>query len=388
MPEDFRLRSLYGIGRDWPLSYDELENYYCEAEEIMAISGPDDGAPYPRSRPYPQPPHRFSDPDKLLKRRFPDEFFNQATARPSKPVASGRPKCCASGVCGLCPINSKFTVLNELRYLYENDPRVSLLVGARVLNLEIANNMVSGVRFEQDGTEHVVRADLVGLGANAIFNPHIMLRSGLTDASLGLGLAEQVSARVDINLQGVDNFQGSTSITGSGYMLYRGRDRKERAAALMESWNMPQYLRNERGQWRRRLILKFIYEDLPLSENRVMFDAANPDKPQVRYTGHSSYADRGLRGLDSELGPILGALPATSYRIEPMADPTESHILCTTPMGTDSAESVVDRNLMHHRIRNLLVLGGSVFPTTTPSNPTLTISALSLRAADHVLTSQ
>jgi choline dehydrogenase-like flavoprotein len=50
-------------------------------------------------------------------------------------------------------------------------------------------------------------------------------------------------------------------------------------------------------------------------------------------------------------------------------------------MGRDSETSVVDRDLIHHRVRNLLVLGGSAFPTAAPANPTLTISALSLRAA-------
>jgi choline dehydrogenase-like flavoprotein len=84
LPEDFRLRSTYGVGQDWPVSYDELEDYYCEAEHIMAVSGPADGSPYPRSRPYPQPPHRFSDPDRLFKQRFPDAFFKQPAARPSR----------------------------------------------------------------------------------------------------------------------------------------------------------------------------------------------------------------------------------------------------------------------------------------------------------------
>ena len=46
----------------------------------------------------------------------------------------------------------------------------------------------------------------------------------------------------------------------------------------------------------------------------------------------------------------------------------------------DPATSVVDGQLIH-RVRNLVVLGGSVFPTITPANPTLTICALSLWAA-------
>src|SRR5262249_992388 len=39
-PNDFQTRSLYGVGQDWPLSYDELEAFYCEAESIMQIAGP------------------------------------------------------------------------------------------------------------------------------------------------------------------------------------------------------------------------------------------------------------------------------------------------------------------------------------------------------------
>ena len=73
MPEDFKLKSMYGVGANWPLDYDELEPFYCDAEEIMQVSGDSNELPYPRSRPYPQPPHRESQPDKVLKAAFPDK---------------------------------------------------------------------------------------------------------------------------------------------------------------------------------------------------------------------------------------------------------------------------------------------------------------------------
>jgi choline dehydrogenase-like flavoprotein len=385
LPEDFRLRSTYGVGRDWPVSYDDLEEYYCDAEEIMAVAGPDDGSPYPRSRPYPQPPHRLTDPDRLFKKRFPDAFFNQPTARPSLKIDS-RPRCCGTGVCSRCPIDSKFTIQNSLMHLYQQDPRVTLVTGATVLGFDIANNRVTGVRYEHRGREQVATADVVGLGANALFNPFLLLRSGLTDGNAGQGLAEQISTEVIVDLDGVDNFQGSTSITGNGYMLYSGDHRRDRAAALMESWNVPM-LRDERGKWRQRLRLKFIHEDLPQPGNMVTL-GADPKKPDVRWTAHSAYTQRALDAFESSLAPVLGALPVERYRIvEPDGPPSEGHILGTTCMGTDPATSVVDRNLVHHRVRNLLVLGGSVFPTISPSNPTLTISALSLRAADRLMAS-
>jgi choline dehydrogenase-like flavoprotein len=383
LPEDFELRTRYGVGADWPVSYGDLEEYYCTAEELMAVSGPADGSPYPRSRPYPLPPHRFTDPDRLLKQQFPDEFFSQPCARPSRTAPSGRPRCCASGVCYHCPIDSKFTILNGLRSLYESDERVTILTNARADALDVSGNRVQGVRFTRSGREHVVRADIVGVGANGLFTPHILLRSGFTDATLGRGLVEQLAVWVDVLLDGVDNFQGSTSITGLGYMLYGGSHRATRAAALLESWNAPE-LRPERGRWRQRLRLKIVFEDLRQSENFVRVDASDPTRPEVYHPARSAYAEAGLRVLDQSLGPVLTALPVESHSIEEAPLASEAHILGTTVMGTDPSASVVDADLVHHRVRNLLVLGGSVFPTAAPANPTLTICALSLRAAERL----
>ena len=53
-PEDFRLRSMYGVGFDWPISFDDLDPYYQEAEERIGAAG-EQGPPDcdPRSKPYP-----------------------------------------------------------------------------------------------------------------------------------------------------------------------------------------------------------------------------------------------------------------------------------------------------------------------------------------------
>jgi choline dehydrogenase-like flavoprotein len=56
LPVDLRTRSTYGVGREWPISCDELEPYYCRAEEAMGVAAPNDPAlqsPAERSRHYP-----------------------------------------------------------------------------------------------------------------------------------------------------------------------------------------------------------------------------------------------------------------------------------------------------------------------------------------------
>lgn len=382
LPEDFRLRTLYGVGDDWPVSYEELEPFYAETEALMAVSGPEDESPSPRSRPFPLPPHRMSDVDLLFKRAYPEHFFHMPTARPSQPVPK-RPLCCMNGVCRLCPIDSKFTILNEMEHLYR-DPRVSLVTGAAVQAVDVeGGRTATGVRYLRDGALHAARGDLVVLGANGLFNPHILLRSGLDGPELGKGLVEQVSKAVVVHLDGVENFGGSTMITGIGYMLYGGPHRAHRAAALIETSNKP-VLRNERGKWRQRLHMHVVYEDLRQPENRVGVSDVDPVQPTTFFAGHSAYARRGMDHLEADMERILAPLPVEEIFVEAWPNPTESHIQGTTVMGDDPRRSVVDRHLIHHQVRNLMVLGSSVFPTAAPANPTLTLAALALRAAEHV----
>ena len=67
IPSDFRLRSEFDVGRNWPLDYNELEPWYCQAEWELGVSGNQnewDGlhGGY-RSQPFPMPgiPLGFSD---------------------------------------------------------------------------------------------------------------------------------------------------------------------------------------------------------------------------------------------------------------------------------------------------------------------------------------
>ncbi len=166
-------------------------------------------------------------------------------------------------------------------------------------------------------------------------------------------------------------------------MLWDGPHRARRPAVLIETSNVP-LLRGERGRWRQRLRLKAIMEDLPLPENRVSVSPTDPTKPRVRFRRRSPYLTDSIPEVRAELERVLSPLPIEEIRT-PRPDRTEAHILGTVVMGDDPATSVVDRDLVHHRVRNLLVLGGSAFPSGSPANPTLTISALSLRAADRLL---
>ncbi len=377
MPDDFEMRSKYGVGMDWPLTYDDLEPFYCDAEELMVISGPEH-SPFRRSRPYPQGPHRFSKADEALAEAWPNDYYHLPAARPVKATPSGRPGCCNNGVCSACPIESKFTILRDFGSLYD-DARVTVLHGQAVERVTFRADVATGIEY---GDGKRARGDFIALGANAIFNPFILLASGLEHPALGRYLNEQRGAMVTFDTKGITDFQGSTVQTGHGYMFYSGEHRKKHSAFLLEHSNAPS-LRLEPGRWRERMRLKFIIEDLPRKENYVRFNPARPDKPEIHFEGYSDYSERALKEVPRFAEKLVEKLPIEHISEPHGANWTESHIQGTARMGDDPETSVVDRHSLHHTYRNLAVLGGSSFPTSSPANPTLTISALALLSGQH-----
>ncbi len=381
-PSDFKLKTKYGVGLDWPIDYDDIEPYYCEAEEVMQLSGPRERMLWPRSRPFPQPPHTLPLADRLLKEAYPEHHFAAATARPSRDTAT-RPKCCSNGVCHLCPIDSKFSILNSFMEPYE-DARVEILLTAEARAIDVQGGQARGVMFRRNGQEYEVSADLVVLGANALFNPVIMQRSGLDHPLLGRRLHGSYSEYGEALLDGVDNFQGSSIICGMNYAKYDGDFRREHPSVLLETWNRGA-LRAEHGKWRQVVPFTLKLEDLPQDRSHVRLAHPDDDLPEVLYDELSPYTAKAVNRALQFAEEILSPLPVEGLRWLPSPDTIGGpHIYGTTMMGTDPATSILDANQIHHQVRNLVVVGSGSFPAGSQSNPTLTICAVAMKAADKI----
>ena len=379
-PEDFQLRTLYDVGFDWPISYDDLAPYYTQAEAAMQIAG-SEITPYPRNGPYPQIPHPLSDVDRAIQQLVgPEMWAASPTARSSEGTYS-RGKCCANGVCGLCPVDAKFRVMNELASLYDDDPQLDLKLEAEVTEVIIEAGVARGVVWRDINGTQEARSDIVFLGANAMFNPAILLASGDDHPLTGRRLHEQASVKVTVDLNKLDDFNGGTHITGLGYMYYGGDQRRTRGSCLIEHYNAPAQIRTDAGKWQKRAVFKIVAENIPEDRNRVTISG---NKPLATFEGHTDYALKALQEVPIEFLELLGKIDTVErVNVEPLSR-SEGHIQGTTVMATDPNEGVVDADLRHHRIEGLLVGGSGVFPSGPPSNPSLTISALSLRAADRL----
>jgi choline dehydrogenase-like flavoprotein len=193
-------------------------------------------------------------------------------------------------------------------------------------------------------------------------------------------LGEQLGLDAVVYLKDLENTGGSTWVNANGYMLYDGEHRKDYAACLMESNNAP-FIRLESGKWRHVATFRMIFEDLPQDRNYV---ATGDDKfiPVAAFNGHSDYTLKAVSKMKEKLPAVLSCLPVEKIEfLEPFK--TEAHILGTTRMSHAADKGVVDKNMIHHQYRNLFVLGSGSFTTFTPNNPTLTLSALSMLAADR-----
>ncbi|MEL7048569.1 MAG: GMC family oxidoreductase [Pseudomonadota bacterium] len=381
-PSDFKLKSRYGVGDDWPISYDELEPYYGAAEKIMSISGdPNMASEIPRSTEFPQPPHRPSSPDRVMMAAQPDKHFIMPTAR-SRVASDQRAACCASHRCWLCPADAKFTASNGLMDVFNHD-RVTVCTGAEVMNFETSGNSIRSATFKSGGREMRVHGDLFVLGANGIQSPAILKRSSIDDGPVGQGLHECLGFDTEVMLNGIENFDGSTITTGINYSLYDGEHRRNAGGALLHFENRWSHgLRAEKGRLRETLPVTVVVEDLALPENRVELDGSG--KAYVKFeAGRSDYAHAGLKRALDKLGQVLSPLPVEDIRHRQIRS-TESHVQGTLKMGSDPEKSVTDSDLVHHRMRNLVVVGSSVFATCSAANPSLTVAALSLRAADRL----
>ena len=378
-PHDFKTRSLYGVGQDWPLTYDELEPYYVAAERKMAISGASEmSVVLPRSAPFPLPPHVTTSVDRAMRTAQPEFHFPIATARASVNT-SERSRCCSSARCNLCPVDAKFTYENGFRNLGESGA-IELRLDCEVTRLDVAHGTVRSAVYRSGGRDCEATGDLFVLGANAIHSPAILLRSGIDHPLTGVGVNEQVGYSAEVMLNGLDSLDGGTITTALNYMLYDGDFRREHGGALIYFENRwPHGFRTEFGRWRQIAPLTVVVEDLPQDRNRVSLDADG--MAHVSHESPSDYAKRGVERSLAGLAKVIAPLPVERIDFKGMRA-TESHVQGSLRMGTDVSNSVVDSRQVHHNARNLVVVGSSVFPSCPCANPSLSIAALSLRSAD------
>ncbi len=422
LPEDFKLKSAHGVGRDWPIDYDELEPHYSEAEYFIGVSGVDSddqsgnhpGQAFPhRSRPYPMPPEAKPYSVQRMQMRLAQKgmrILHAPNARASRNY-DGRPACIGNNLCQTpdCPIGAKFSGYMAVEKALAAG--VQLRTEAVVDKLEKdGSGKITSLSYQKpDGSRHNLKAKTYVIAGHALETPKLLMMNGLANSSGQLGQNLMVHPGF-ASLFEVDEpiWQGRGQYNHAIIVNWRSGDhRKESAAFTMSPWNVNNTTAITNELLKNKLIgtdldraipetvahtvmMLSILEDLPERSNRITL---NPNwKDSLGLPGlnmHyrvSDYVKACVPNIHANSANIAQAMGVTKTVVNQYYV-THGHLMGTVMMGDDPSSSVVDRNLRTHDHENLFLVTTGVFPTSTATNPTLTGYAMAIRAG-HYLASE
>lgn len=420
-PSDFRVRTLDGVGQDWPITYWDLAAYYELNDEIVGMSGRHGDPGNPPRTPRQTPPVPLGPAGRKVVaalERLGWDWWPTDGQLITAPY-DGRLPCNGCGPCEMgCQRGARASADNTYwpRAIASG---VRLITGATVSRIVTdGTGQAAGAEWlDGSGEWHRTEADVVVLAANGIGSPRLLLASaspqhpdGLANSSgqVGRNLMLHPIAGVSgiwdeplASWAGNDAFCLLTQhfyetdpqrdfVRGYEMQLTRGQGPLITAFGgfgLGISWGADHHARFEE-LFGRVATLAVTCEDLPHPNNRITLDDSAADRagvPAARM--HYEVEDNASRMLDHGISSAqrllqeAGAKETAVTRVLPGAG---FHLMGTARMGADPADSVVDADCRAHDVSNLLVIDGSVFASAAAVNPTPTIQAVALRAADRL----
>lgn len=422
--EDFgEIRHHGGVSPAWPLAYDELEQYYTEAERLYHVHGNrgEDPTEPPASAAYPYP--AVSHEPRI--QQLADDFASQGLRPFHVPIGvlldeenRRLSPCIRCNTCDgfPCLVNAKADAQTCAVDPALQHPNVTLLTGTRAERLltNASGTAVTGIVALRHGETVQVSADIVIVACGAINSAALLLRSrddrhprGLANGSDLVGrhymghinsvlmaLSKCPNPTVFQKTLGINDYyfgseeweypMGHISFVGK----LDGETLRAGAPAIAPGWTLDLMGKHSLDFW-------LTSEDLPDPDNRVSIDrdggiilSYKPNneeghrrlivklkalmRQQSRCDVHGHECHQGLFARSLFLGqkiPLAGV----------------AHQNGTLRFGLDPETSVLDRNCKAHELDNLYVVDASFFPSSAAVNPALTIMANALRVGDHLL---
>jgi choline dehydrogenase-like flavoprotein len=415
-PADFRTHSTEGVGRDWPIAYDDLRAHYQTVEREFGVAGePGPFAPEPYD--LPMPPHQMNWHAQVLARGA-----RELGAHPFAPPIGinsteydGRPACCYCGWCGSgCPTGAKATASQT--YLARAERAGTRVISEAFVHhvaYDAALGRVTGVRYlDASGKEHRLDARLVILAAHAIETPRLLLLSanntfpqGLANSSgtVGRSLMShptwQVFGTFDSPINAHKGMQMG-HIMVQDYYKPDPRNAYARGYVLISYMMTPITYANLSGSFYGPEYKRFLHdypytaawwahaEGLPDDNNTVTLDPEVKDArglPVARVT--YTWGDNDIRLAAAARDKAADMMKASGARQVRIGLNYGAHAMGTCRMGNDPATSVVNAYGQSHDVKNLFICDTSVFVTGAGVNPTLTAMAIANRSAAYIATS-
>lgn len=412
--------------QDWPLTYQELEPYYVQAEWEMGISGMRVDSPLvaPMSKDYPVPPVALKASGALM--QMGAAKLGLTVVRGPLAVVSkdyqGRSGCVNCGMCSGfgCHVKARSSSAVTMLPLAEKTGKCEIRARSYVHEITVdSSGRCTGVAYF-DPQKRVVRqrAKAVILAANGTESARLLLLSksqrfpnGLANNNdvvgryLMLGNTVSANALFEHPLNDYKGLVTGAAIVdfvpsdpkrgfyGGGRMTARGFDTPINYALRGLSpgtarWGAA-YKQALRDEANHKMTITSFVTQLPLATNRVDLDPDMKDAwglPAMRITSQSHPDDIKSMEFFRQKGlEVLQAAGATKTWAGPVNDARGSaHNRGSCRMGNDPKTSVVNKYHRAHDVPNLFIVDGSTLVTGGRNHPTMTIQALAFRAAEHI----
>lgn len=425
---EFKAAARDGYEENWPFTYAELEPYYDRVESYIGVSGS-----YEHLEQMPDgkflPPMNLSCGEMLAKpiieKKFGWRFMSDRVANLTLPH-NGRPAC---HYCDQCQRGCHTAS-------YFNSPSVTLPAAARtgrftLMSDAVVSHVITNSEGIAEGVHYIsrerklhgeVRARIVVLAAATLESTRILLNSKSPRFPAGLGNSNGVLGHYLMDHFTVEGAGGELPSLRSaereavgnpcGYLIpkYANTDGNKNGNFMRgyrfdgsanqrlyeQAFSTPGFGRSWREKVRSEIPYYFSLEAqgecLPRFDNFVELDPDKKDAwgiPVLRI--HASYGENEhamAKAMRQDIAKMLDAL-----QVKDPAPPNGElsvfgkniHECGTARMGTNPKKSVLNAYNQVHDAKNVFVTDGAAFVTQGCYEPTLTIMAISVRAADHIV---
>ncbi|MEO7115347.1 MAG: GMC family oxidoreductase [Caldimonas sp.] len=420
LPEEMKMRSTFGIGRDWAFAYEDLEPFYTQAEYQVGVNGADTtdysghnrGTPYPpRSKPYPLPPEAKPYALQRFQMRAAERGYrwdHAPNVRLSKPYA-GRPACIGNNICNPnCPIGAKHSGIHDLEAAQKAGARLLTSVVVDRLERDSKGRIIAVSYLDYEGKRTRLTAKVYVIAAHGFETPKLLLMNSLANSSGMVGKNLMMHPTLSMGFYADEplwvgrgqylhgaNLQhrlkdDRAEVSGGFYQFMNHNAALSTAQALFkESGVIGEHLDDElRVRASQFMSVQLLLEDLPDPSNAVTVNTSFRDKlgqPGIKvHYRLQDYSKSALPRTIDDFSNWVQAMNAVPQEVPGAKWYNQHHIMGTVIMGTDPRDSVVDGDLRCHDHENLYLVTTGVFPSVSCVNPTLTGMAIAVRAGQHI----
>ena len=443
-PNDFKRKSIDGLGDDWPIGYDDIKPYYDKVDKLIGVTGTKENI-------YNEPDGFFLPP---AKPRLHEMYYKKGAEKagvkviPSRlsiltnRISNERGVCYYCGNCGRsCGVYADFSASSCLVFPAQRNAqgRLDLYVNSMVREVSVDNNgKPNGIVFinKDDNKEYKINAKVVVLAASACESARILLNSKSPYHVNGLGNSSNMVGKYLHDSTGTNNLafipdlmnRKTYNEDGMGNMhlyspwwldnkkldfprgyhieIYGGLGAPSYGTGFNFN-SLNSFFGIEVGGYgdRVRKEVKKYYgstigfntrgESVPNINNYCEIDPEKKDKygiPVLRFNYNwSDYERKQAKHMNETVKEIVQNIGGHMLWENKGVDnglltPGEViHEVGTTRMGNNPKTSVVNKYEQLHDAKNVFIVDGGPFVSQADKNPTWTIMALSWRTSEYII---